>query len=102
MTSRKPAKRTPLRSVAPDETAEPRKRLTITEAAADGSVKDQLIALRTRVAKAVEDPNCPPRDLAALSRRLIEIAKEIDAIEVAELEEAGGASQTPDEKWTAI
>lgn len=96
------AKRTPLRAVAPDEQPEPRKRLTITEAASDGTVKDQLIALRTRVAKAVEDPNCPPRDLASLSRRLIEIAKEIAAIEAVELEEAGGASQTADEEWTAI
>ena len=97
------AKRAPLRAVTADETppAKP-KRLTITEAASDGTVKDQLIALRTRVAKAVEDPNCPPRDLASLSRRLIEIAKEIAAIEAAELEEAGGASQTPDEEWTAI
>jgi hypothetical protein len=84
----------------PPDPAPPGRAMTITEAAASGSVRDQLVALRARVAKAVEDPCCPPRDLAALSRRLIEIGKEIAAIDAADLEEEGGAAKTPDEPWS--
>ena len=91
-----------LRPVGPDDQPPRKRKLTITQAASEGSLKDQLIALRERVAKTVEDPNCPPRDLAALSRRLIEIGKEIAAIEAQEVEDAGGATETPDDAWEAI
>lgn len=61
---------------------------SVTEAAAEGSRLDLLIAMRARVAAAVENPDTPPRDLAALTRRLLEIANEIAAIEAqAELAE---------------
>jgi len=100
---RQRAAATNLRAVAADETAPetPSRKLTLTEAAAAGSLKEQLIALRERIAKAVDSPTCPPRDLAALSRRLIEIGRDIEAIKVAEAEEAGGATATPDEKFRA-
>lgn len=91
-----------LRPVGPDEKLPRKRKLTITQAADGGSLKDQLIALRERVAKTVDDPNCPPRDLAALSRRLIEIGREIAAIEAQEAEDAGGAETTPDAEWEAI
>lgn len=98
------AARKSLRVVAPDEVlpppAPPRK-LTVTQAAANGTVREQLCALRDRVATAVEDPCCPPRDLAALSRRLMEITKEIAAIDAQAKEEGDGAA-TPDEQWEAI
>lgn len=86
-----------LRAVKPGET--PKRKLTITEAAGKGSHRELLEALRERVAAAVEDPNCPPRDLAALSRRLQEIAKEIAAIDAKADEEGGAGVQTPDEGW---
>jgi hypothetical protein len=54
---------------------------SVSEAASDGSRLDLLIAMRARVAAAVEDPNTPPRDLAALTRRLMEISNEIASIE---------------------
>lgn len=57
--------------------------------------------MRARVAKAVEDPNTPARDLAALTRRLLEIAKEIEAIDVAAEEDADGAQPAADEDWDA-
>ncbi|MEO6627620.1 MAG: hypothetical protein ABIP03_03540 [Aquihabitans sp.] len=76
--------------------------MTITAAAGEGSHRDLLAALRERVAQTVEDPNCPPRDLAALSRRLQEIAKEIDALDARAEEDGGDSVATPDEKWTAI
>lgn len=95
----------PLRVVKADEKPTPRRKrkLSITQAAARGTVREQLVALRDRVAKTVEDPNCPPRDLAALSRRLMEITKEIDAIDVRDAEESGGAgAETADGSWEAV
>jgi hypothetical protein len=92
-----------LRVVAPGEAKpSPKKKLTITEAASTGTIREQLVALRERVAKAVEDPNCPPRDLASLSRRLMEITKEIAAIDVQEAEGEDGGAATADERWTAV
>jgi hypothetical protein len=86
----------------PKRAARPRKK-SVTQAAANGTVREQLVALRDRVAKTVEDPNCPPRDLAALSRRLMEITKEIEAIDVRDAEESEGAgAATPDDTWEAV
>lgn len=90
---------TKLRAVGPDEKS-PRK-LTITEAAATGTVREQLVAIRDRVAITVEDPNCPPRDLAALSRRLMELTKEIEGIDARD-EEDDENQATPDETWEAV
>lgn len=96
------ARSAPLRAVQPGEAPARAKKLSITEAAKQGSHRDLLVALRERVAKTVEDPNCPPRDLAALSRRLQEIAKEIDAIDARADEEGEAVASTSDEGWEAI
>ena len=55
---------------------------SVADAAAKGSHRDLLVAMRERIATAVSDPDCPPRDLAALTRRLQDIAKEIEAIDL--------------------
>lgn len=94
-------KKKALRAVGNDEKA-PARRKSITEAAETGTVREQLIALRSRVAATVEDPSCPPRDLAALSRRLMELTKEIEAIEAREAEEADEVGATPDDEWEAV
>jgi hypothetical protein len=75
----------------------------VLEAAEGGNQLELLVSMRNRVAKAVQDPNCPPRDLAALTRRLQEIAREIEAIEAKAKQEADedGDSRTPDEAWDA-
>lgn len=91
----------PLRAVKPGETAPRRRVKSITTAANGGDHRELLVALRSRVAKTVENPNCPPRDLAALSRRLIEINKEIEAIDAKAAEEQDG-EPTADEEWEAI
>lgn len=91
----------PLRVVEPGEKT-PARKLSITQAASNGSEKELYVALRDRLAKAVEDPQCPPRDLAALSRRLTETAKDIAAIEAREAEDGGGAATTPDADWEAV
>lgn len=90
-----------LRAVTPDDKPQRKRKLTITQAAADGSMREQLVALRERIAITVEDPNCPPRDLAALSNRLIQITKEIDGIDSREREESDDVA-TPDDAWEAV
>lgn len=75
-----------------------RKPKTIAEAAESGSTIDELRMMRMRIARTLDDPNCPPRDLAALSRRQIELGKEIDALE-RQQREAEDAEPTPDEAW---
>lgn len=97
------ARKKPLRVVSPDEKPPAKARqLSVTEAAKSGTVREQLVALRDRVAKTVEDPNCPPRDLAALSRRLMELTKEIAAIDAQAAEEVDANTVSPDEEWSAI
>jgi hypothetical protein len=95
------ADRRQLRAVAPGEKppAKPPKRLSIAEAAEGGSHRDLLAAMRERIAKTVQDPNCPPRDLAALTRRLQEIAREIEALDARAAEEAAENRVAPDEAW---
>lgn len=70
----------------------------VSEAARSGNTLDLLIATRERIATAVDDPSTQPRDLAALTRRLMDIAKEIESIETEESEESEDAP-TPDEDF---
>lgn len=77
-----------LRAVKPGEAPAPKRPQTVAEAAKTGDHKALLIAMRDRIAVTVADPECPPRDLAALTRRLNEIAKELRALELAEKQEA--------------
>lgn len=72
---------------------------TILEAAERGSRLEELRAMRRRIAQAMDDPNTPARDLAALSRRQLEIGREIDAILVSEDEDLSVVAQTDDEAW---
>lgn len=97
------AARKPLRAVAPDEKPAPRSKraLSVSEAAESGSHRDLLVAMRERIAKAVQDVNCPARDLAALTRRLQDIAREIEAIDAREAEEAAESGDVADAAWDA-
>jgi hypothetical protein len=90
--------------VQPGEKAPSRKEfLSVLEAVNDGTQRQQYVAMRTRIAKAIDDPNIRGADLAALSRRLLEIGKEIEAIDALALEEAQeSAAATPDDDWQAV
>lgn len=91
-----------LRAVRPGDAADPeapRSPLSVAEAAKTGTHRDLLVAMRERIAQAVSDPQCPPRDLAALTRRLQDIAKEIEALDLRAKEEGVDASSAPDEAW---
>ena len=89
-----------LRAVQPGENVAPKKPQTVAEAAKTGDHKALLVAMRDRIAVTVADPDCPPRDLAALTRRLNEIAKELRALELAEKQEAD-ESVPDDEEFDA-
>lgn len=91
------ARKAPLRAVSPGEKREVPK--TILEAAEAGSRLEELRAMRRRIARALDDPNTPARDLAALSRRQLEIGKEIEAIVVSEDEDHSVVVSADDEPW---
>lgn len=93
------AARKNLRAVKPDDKPERKRPSTILEAAERGSRLEELRAMRRRLAKALDDPNTPARDLAALSRRQLEIGKEIEAIIIAEDEDHSVVVSTDDEAW---
>lgn len=88
------------------EADEPRRKSapsTVAQAVKDGSSKDVLMTLRARIAQTIDDPGTPPRDLAALSRRLVDIDKELRSMDVAEREEAiQGGEASGDEEWEAV
>jgi len=90
-----------LRSVGVDEKPPaPVKPKSVTEAAKGGTTRELLAATRDRIAVAVEDPNTPARDLAALSKRLMETVREIEAID-ARTEEAESHATVEDGKFEA-
>jgi hypothetical protein len=93
------AARKTLRAVKADEKPAPKTPKTILEAAEQGSRIEELRAMRRRIARAMDDPNTPARDLAALSRRQLEIGKEIEAIVISEDEDHSVVAQTDDEAW---
>lgn len=90
----------PLRAVTADD--RPEKPKSITQAAESGTQRELLVAMRARIAKTVDDPKCPPRDLAALTRRLHDIDRDIRALDAEnEGDDIGEAANTPDEEWPA-
>lgn len=93
-------KSAPLRVVAAGEAPPPPKKpKTVTEAAKDGTIRELLVAMQSRIATAVEDPNTPARDLAALTKRLIEVTKDIEAIDAREEQEGERGGPASDEAF---
>jgi len=82
--------------------AAPKRPLSISQAAKGADRRALLVALRDRVAATVESSKTLPRDLGTLSRRLLEIVKEIEAIDAEDgSDDVGTAAATPDEEWAA-
>lgn len=88
-----------LRAVSEDDKPESKHPKSVVESAQAGSRIDELKAMRLRLAKAIDDPNTPARDLAALTRRQLEIGREIEAIEIAEDEDQSVIANDDDEVW---
>ena len=87
-----------LRAVKDGETA-PTAPMSVLDATEYGNNRDVMVALRRRLAAAVSASDTPPRDLAALSRRLIEVDKSIREIDLAreERERQTATEATEDE-----
>jgi len=91
-----------LRAVAPDERqTKPTKPMTILEAVDAGDRLAELVAMHRRIAKAVQDEDTAARDLAALSRRQIEVSKEIESLRRQAKEEAAEHGVSDDEEFDA-
>jgi len=102
-TGQQPSARKPSLKVVKDGAAARRRRpMTVKTAAAAGNRRELLAALRARIAADIDNPNTPPRDLAALSRRLLEIARELEALDAEDSrDDISGAAATPDQEWAA-
>lgn len=87
-----------LRAVGPDE-----RPVVVVESVSDavefGSRVDELVQMRKVVARAI-DTTASARDLAALTKRLTEISKEIDVLRKQEREEADDGAVSGDEEWS--
>jgi hypothetical protein len=96
------ARKPSLKVVNAEAPPRPRRPQTVKAAAEGGNRRDLLVALRSRIAADIDNPNTPARDLAALSRRLLEIAKELEAMDAADkVDDIGEAAATPDQEWAA-
>lgn len=95
------ARKSPLRAVAPDEAPVQVRARSVTEAAEAGSTRELLVAMRARIATAVENPNTPARDLAALTKRLVEVVRDIEAIDARDEQEASTRADVGDGRFDA-
>lgn len=73
-----------LRAVGEGETAPPKPPKNVAEAAKNGTPRELLVAMRDRIAITVADPTCMARDLAALTKRLQDVANAIEAMDARE------------------
>lgn len=89
-----------LRAVGAGEAPVRRKQLTIIEAIEDGDRLAELEATHRRIGKAVQDESTPARDLASLTRRQMEISKEIESLRRQRAEEAREGAVSGDEQWS--
>ena len=81
------AARQTLRAVKTGEPAAAPVRKTVAQAAKSGHQRELLVAMRDRIAETLSG-DCPPRDLASLSKRLQDIARDIAALDAAEAAQA--------------
>ncbi|MCT1363320.1 hypothetical protein [Microbacterium sp. p3-SID131] len=84
-----------LRAVGEDERPQ-RAIVSVLDAAENGTRLDELVQMRKVIARALDNENTSPRDLAALSRRQIEISREIEALKRQQQEDKNDASNVAD------
>lgn len=66
------------------------------------SRRDELERMRKRLSEAFYSDETKPADLSPLSRRLMEVDRELEAMDAAEAEDdVGRALETPDEELDA-
>lgn len=93
------ARKTALRAVGADE--KPARPESVSAAVQAGSPRDVNIAMQDRIAKAIDAEDIRGADLAALSRRLHELRKELAAMD-AQAQEAVEDESIEDAAWEAI
>jgi hypothetical protein len=102
------AERRRLRSVdsvpAPEPKRPARSRVvkpkSVKDAASKGTPRELLVAMRDRIAEELDSRATLARDLASLSKRLMELQREIQAIDAREEQESSGRV-VPDESFDA-
>lgn len=95
------SKKAPLRVAKPGEKSTPKRPESVASAVTDGSARDVNIAMQDRIAKAIDDVDIKGADLAALSRRLIDLRKELSALD-AQAREVAEDESVDDAAWEAI
>lgn len=93
--------RRPPTDSAPPPVPEPPTVNTVKSAAENGTPRDLLVQLRNRIAATIDSADTPPRDLAALSRRLLDIRKEIETLDNRVEGEGKPGGAVPDESFDA-
>ena len=91
-----------LRAVSDDEILPPSEPMSVFDAAESGSRVDELRAMRAVLARAIDSETTSPRDLAALTRRQMEISREIESLRAQAADEAREAAKqdvVTDRKW---
>ena len=92
-------RKTNLRAVGADE--KPARPESVSAAVQAGNPRDVNIAMQDRIAKAIDAEDIKGADLAALSRRLHELRKELAAMD-AQAQEATQDESVDDAAWEAI
>lgn len=92
--------KSPLRAVGPDEKPPAKEPKSVSEAAESGDRVAELVQIRRVIARALDNENTSPRDLAALSRRQIELSREIESLKRQQSEEAEEYGATEDGEWS--
>lgn len=84
--------------LAVSDSAEP---MSVVDASSSGSRLDELVAIRAILARSIDSETTAPRDLAALTRRHMEVSKEIEGLKVQVRNEAEAAANhdASDAKW---
>lgn len=54
---------------------------SVAQAAKSGNQRELLVSMRDRIAETVSKPDCPPRELASLTKRLQDIVRDIAALD---------------------
>lgn len=77
----------------------PARPTTVTEAAENGTPLDELKAIRSVISRAIDSPNTSPRDLAALTRRQLEVSREIRALEEQATRKSEESNVVTEREW---
>lgn len=73
----------------------------VMDAVLNGTPLDEAVQMKIRVAQAIDDPATSSRDLAALSKRQMELTREIEEMRRLEDEEAEDSGVSEDEEFDA-